>query len=112
MNFLFPYLARWKTINWSRYHQLMTRLAQRGHQVYILQPPQNDMPETNFQEIDVILPPNIHLIEVDLNRAIWNRKFPLNKLVKKGYYAVACRGKVQELIKEKKIDVVLLYNIP
>jgi len=56
VNFLFPYLARWRTVNWTRYHQLFTRLADRGHDVYVLQPPASNMPETNFQEIEVEVP--------------------------------------------------------
>ncbi len=112
MKILFPYLARWKTINWTRYHQLLTRLAERGHDVFVVQPPASDMPETNFQEIDIQVPEKLRLIDLPLNRTIWNRKFPLNKLVKKGYYAAACAGKVREIIRDEKIDALMLYNIP
>ncbi len=112
MNFLFPYLARWKTINWTRYHQLFTRLAEKGHKVYVLQPPRNNMTETNFQEIQVEVPKNLELIEVPLNEKLWNTKLPLNKLMKKGYYAVNCSKKIKQLVKEKKIDAIMLYNIP
>lgn len=112
MNFLFPYMARWKAINWTRYHQIFTRLANMGHNVYILQPPSSNMKETNFQEIDIAVPKNIHLIDVKLNPAIWNYRFPLNKLIKKGYYTLASRKKIKEAIKEFDIDVLFLYNIP
>ena len=112
MNFLFHYMARWKTINWTRYHQIFTRLAEMGHNVYILQPPSCNMKETNFQEIDIEVPEKLHLIDVELNTMMWNYKFPFNKLVKKGYYTIASRNKVRDVIKEYDIDVLMLYNIP
>lgn len=112
MNFLFPYMARWKAINWTRYHQIFTRLAETGHNVYVLQPPSMNLKETNFQEIEIDVPENLHLMEMKLNSAIWNKRFPLNKLVKKGYYAIASKGKVKDLIKEYNIDAIMLYNIP
>ena len=96
MNFLFPYLARWRTVNWTRYHQLFTRLADRGHDVYVLQPPASNMPETNFQEIEVEVPGRLHLIEVPVNDALWQAHLPLNKLLKKGYYAVECSRRIVE----------------
>lgn len=112
MNFLFPYMARWKAINWTRYHQIFTRLAQLGHQVHVIQAPPNNFQETNFLEINVELPENLHLHEVEVNHFLWNGRFPLNKLVKKGYYSLHCIRKVEEIIKENNIDVLFLYNLP
>src|SRR3989338_719327 len=112
MNFLFPYMARWKAINWSRYHQLFTRLAQMGHKVIVLQPPPANIRETNFQEIEVSIPDNLILIDMPVNKFIWNLKLPLNKLIKKGYYSIIIRKKVREIIREHDIDVLFLYNIP
>ncbi|MFH1776255.1 MAG: glycosyltransferase [Candidatus Omnitrophota bacterium] len=113
MNFLFPYMARWKAINWSRYQQLFTRLAKMGHMVYVLQPPPSaNLIETNYQEIEAALPEKLRLIDVEVNPAVWNRTFPLNKLVKKGYYTICSRKKVQEIVTQCNIDVLFLYNIP
>lgn len=112
MNFLFPYMARWKAINWTRYHQIFTRLAEEGHNVYVLQPPSLNMIETNFQEIDIDVPENLHLIDVKLNAFIWKLNFPFNKLIKKGYYSLICARQTEELIRKYQIDVLLVYNIP
>lgn len=83
-----------------------------GHNVYVLQPPSCNMKETNFQEINIETPKNLHLIDMQLNPLIWNYRFPLNKLVKKGYYSVASRDKVKEIVKKYQIDILFLYNIP
>jgi len=112
MNFLFPYMARWKAINWSRYHQIFTRLAQMGHKVIVLQPPPANIKETNFQEIEVQIPDNLILIDAPVNKFIWNLKLPFNKLIKKGYYSVISRKIVREIICKHAIDVLFLYNIP
>ena len=112
MNFLFPYLARWRTVNWTRYHQIFTRLANRGHDVYVLQPPASNMAETNFQEIQVEVPERLHLIEVPVNDVMWQARLPFNKLLKKGYYAVRCSSRIDALMKETRIDALMLYNIP
>ncbi|MCP4650108.1 MAG: glycosyltransferase family 4 protein [PVC group bacterium] len=113
MKFLFPYMARWKAVNWTRYHQLFTRLARMGHDVYVLQPPAStDVRETNFQEIEVDLPEKLHLIDVDVNQALWRRTVPFNKLFKKGYYSFCCRRAVKKIVAEHEIDVLFLYNIP
>lgn len=112
MKILFPYLARWKAVNWTRYHSLLGRLAEMGNQVYVLQPPPMRSQETNFQEIDVDVGPNVHLEEIRLNRFFWNLKFPLNKLVKKGYYASTISSAVKRIVQQEKIDVMLLYNLP
>ncbi len=70
------------------------------------------MPETNFQEIEIEVPEHLHLIEVPLNDVLWRTRLPLNKLAKKGYYAVRCSSRIKALMKETHIDAILLYNIP
>ncbi|MBN2093224.1 glycosyltransferase family 4 protein [candidate division KSB1 bacterium] len=112
MNILFPYMARWKAINWSRYHQILTKLAQMGHQVHVFQPPSQQSNETNYQEIEVAIPANFHLHEIALNEFIWQTHFPLNKLIKKGYYSLAVVSEIRKFIRQNRIDVMLLYNIP
>lgn len=112
MNFLFPYMARWKAVNWTRYHQIFTLLAEWGHTVHVIQAPAHKSTETNFREIEARVPGHLHLHEVNVNPLVWNLKFPLNKLVKKGYYSFVSFKKIREIIKAYKIDVLFLYNIP
>jgi hypothetical protein len=38
MNIPFPYMARWKPINWTRYHSPLIYVAEKGHHLYMLQP--------------------------------------------------------------------------
>jgi glycosyltransferase involved in cell wall biosynthesis len=37
---------------------------------------------------------------------------PLNKLIKKGYYSYKCIREAKKMIRDLKIDVLFLYNIP
>jgi glycosyltransferase involved in cell wall biosynthesis len=112
MNFLFPYMARWTSLNWSRYNQIFIRLATLGHTVHIIQPPGNDSSETGFREISVEMPANLHLHEVEVNDFIWNHTFPLNKIIKKGYYSLKSIGKAREIVRHHAIDVLFVYNLP
>lgn len=113
MNFLFPYMARWNAVNWTRYHQIFSKLAKLGHTVHVIQMPSMDSSrETNFKAIDVESIPNIHIHEIKINRYLWNCNFPLNKIFKKGYYCLKSQRKIEKIIKEHKIDVLFLYNIP
>lgn len=112
MNFLFPYMARWKSINWTRYHQLFTELARSGHNVHVIQAPSQASEETNFQEIELEIPERLFLHEIKINPIFWQTKLPLNKLIKKGYYSYKCIKEVKKIIKEYDIDVLFLYNIP
>lgn len=109
---LFPYMARWKSVNWTRYHSLLTCVAESGHEVYVLQPPGMDSHETNFQEIEIKTPANLHLIDVEIPSCIWNRRFPLDKLIKKGLYSLYSLSIARRIVNEGLVDVVILYNIP
>lgn len=112
MNILFPYMARWHAVNWTRYHSLLIALADAGHVVHVLQPPPLRSAETNFQEIARTDRRNIHVHDVPLARALWNARFPFDKLVKKAYFSHAAFAAARRLVVSKRIDVVLLYNIP
>jgi glycosyltransferase involved in cell wall biosynthesis len=112
MKILLPYLARWKTVNWTRYHSLLSQVAAMGHEVHVIQTPPLRSEETNFQEIPVDVGEGIHLVEAKLNPRIWGAKVPLEKLFKKGYYAAMIGGEVRRLVRELGIDVLLLYNLP
>lgn len=112
MHILFPYLARYKAVNWTRYHHLFGQLAAMGHRITVLQPPPAALGETNFMEIDVALPANIRLLDVDMPGWLWNRRWPLDKLVKKGGYGLSCRSVVERIIVQDPPDALLTYNLP
>ena len=112
MKILFPYMARWHAVNWSRYHSLLYALADAGHEIHVMQPPSMKSAETNFQEIESRGHPNISIHEVALSRWLWDRHLPLDKLFKKAYYSLSSLNHAKRLIAEHELDVVLLYNIP
>ncbi|MGB9844006.1 MAG: glycosyltransferase [Caldisericia bacterium] len=111
MNILFPYMARWKSINWTRYHNLFTEFAKRGHNICIIQPPSLKSEETNFLEINIEIPRNINLITIE-NIPFWNLNIPFPKILKKGLYSYILSKKIDGYIKKFDIDVVFIYNIP
>lgn len=113
MRILFPYLARWRSANWSRYHHLLSALASRGHEIVVVQPPARPAAlETNFLEMDGPVPPGITLVELDLPGTLWRANFPLDKFFKKGLATLASRRATRRLAEEIPFDVLLLYNIP
>lgn len=105
-------MARWKTLNWTRYHSFLTEMAEIGHNIYVLQPPPMVSEETNFQEIDVEVHRNVRLIDVHIPELIWNRPFPLDKIFKKGMYSLLCLRQAREIVRTMNIDLMFLYNIP
>jgi len=111
MNILFPYMARWKSINWTRYHNLFMEFAKRGHNIYIIQPPPLKSDETNFLEIDIEMLKNINLITIE-NIPFWNLNIPFSKILKKGLYSYILSKRINYFIKKFNIDLVFIYNIP
>ena len=125
MKILFPYLARWHSANRSRYHQLLTHLCQRGHQVFLLTAPpmaigdiSQDLPARN--RLPTIaphppLPEGMSLDEIHgpppLDR-FWQWGGPQTKLLKKGVLALASIPQIRRTLREKKIDLLFLYNLP
>jgi glycosyltransferase involved in cell wall biosynthesis len=112
MKILFPYMARWHAMNWSRYHSLLYALADAGHEIHVMQPPPLRSAETNFQEISSRGHENIIIHDVPLTSWLWNLRLPLEKLFKKAYYSFSSHRVAKRLIAEHGINVVLLYNIP
>ncbi|MGQ9682316.1 MAG: glycosyltransferase [Anaerolineae bacterium] len=111
MNILFPYLARWRSANWSRYHQLLSALCRQGHRVTVLEPPPwPGARETNYTDLDVPLPEGMEVEELAV--PLWRLRLPAGKLVRKGLAALAARRRVSELMAERQVDVLLLYNVP
>ncbi|MBC8492490.1 MAG: glycosyltransferase [Chloroflexi bacterium] len=104
-------MARWRSANWTRYHQLLIALCQKGHQVFILEPPAlASSEETNYTDLDIKLPEGmvVHEIRVPL----WDTRLPLEKLAKKMLATIATKHVLQDFIKQYAIDVLLLYNFP
>lgn len=112
LKILFPYMARWKAINWTRYHSLLTSLAEKGHEVIVLQPPPLKSEETNFQQIEIEMSPGIRLVDVSVPLWLWRRRFPLDKLMKKGLYSLCSVQAARAIVRQEHIDLILLYNIP
>lgn len=112
MKILFPYMARWYSLNWSRYHSLLAALGERGHEVHVLQPPSMKSHETNFLEIEARPMPGVHLHDVAVPVWLWQRRFPFEKLVKKALYTLFSVRHARRLVREQGITHVMLYNIP
>ena len=106
-------MARWKAINWQRFQQLLVVIAQKGHNVHILQSPRlKESLENAYQDIDVSLPPTMFLHEVSVPQWMWNLRLPLGKLFRKGIVTIAHASAIREFIGKYAIDVAILYNIP
>ena len=112
MTFLFPYMARWQTANYTRYHGLLKGLVQSGHNAIVLQPPRLNSAETNFFEVNNEVPAGIRVVEIHVPDWLWRSSLPLEKLVKKGSYSLMAQRYLKELIHTHEIDVLILYNIP
>jgi len=112
MNVLFPYLARWRSANWSRYHQLLGALCRQGHRVHVLEAPMwHGAAETNYTDAAVVpLPAGMAVHEIPV--PLWRARLPLEKLAKKGLLTLATRRYVAEMVRAFDIDVLLLYNFP
>lgn len=111
MNILFPYMARWRSANWTRYHALFTEFAKRGHNIFVLEPPSLNSSETNFIEMDIKIHKNIKIITVN-TPPFWNTRIPYSKIVKKGLYTLNLVKPVEGAIREYNIDILFAYNIP
>jgi glycosyltransferase involved in cell wall biosynthesis len=111
VNILFPYLARARAANWSRYQQLLVARARAGDAVTVLEPPPRTSDETNFREMDLPLPPGFRTEEVGLPRAFWRTRFPFDKIVKKGAYSLAANRRAREIGRDARPDILLVYNV-
>jgi glycosyltransferase involved in cell wall biosynthesis len=111
LKILFPYLARVRAANWSRYQQLLVARARAGDDVTVLQPPARRSAETNFSEVEAAFPDGFRVEEVALWPAFWNTRFPFDKIVKKGSYSLAANRRVRGIVRRDRPDVLLLYNL-
>jgi len=118
MKILFPYLARWRSANRSRYHQLITHLCGLGHQVYVLTAPPmalNDISANDISGSYDVLPPGMTISELHAPgslRSFWRMPVRRSKVLKKGLLSVTSLSQIRRFIDKEKIDVLLLYNLP
>ncbi|MGH9442357.1 MAG: glycosyltransferase [Thermoanaerobaculia bacterium] len=108
---LFPYLARARTANWSRYQQLLLARARAGDTVAFLEPPRRASRETNFHEVAYDFPRGFHIEEIPMWKPFWERTLPFDKIVKKGVYSFAANRRVRSLLAQDPPDVLLIYNL-
>lgn len=111
MNILFPYLARARAANWSRYQQLLAARARAGDDVTFLEPPPRRSDETNYREMDVALPDRMRTEEVRMFRPLWDLRLPFDKIVKKGAYSLAANRRARQIARTGRPDVLLVYNL-
>jgi glycosyltransferase involved in cell wall biosynthesis len=107
----FPYLARARTANWSRYQQLLLARVRAGDSVRFFQPPPRRSAETNFHEIAFEFPSGFDVEEVPIWRPFWETTFPFDKIVKKGAYSFFANRRVRSLAADGAADVVMIYNL-
>ena len=118
MKILFPYLARWRSANRSRYHQLLTHLCEFGHQVYVLTAPPmalNDISANDLITSDETLPQGLTISELEAPQALrsfWRIPVRRSKLLKKGLVSITSLNQIRRFVDTEKIDVLLLYNLP
>ncbi|MFN0111546.1 MAG: glycosyltransferase family 4 protein [Blastocatellia bacterium] len=117
MKILFPYLARWRSANRSRYHQLLTHLCELGHQVYVLTAPPMALNDISANDLasDEALPAGLTISELDAPQALrsfWRMPVRRSKLLKKGLVSITSLSQIRRFVDKEKIDVLLLYNLP
>ncbi len=118
MKILFPYLARWRSANRSRYHQLLTHLCEFGHQVYVLTAPPmalNDISANDLITDGDELPQGLTISELEAPKALrsfWRMPVRRSKLLKKGLVSVTSLNQIRRFVDKEKIDTLLLYNLP
>lgn len=110
-------MSRWRTANRSRYHQLLTHLCRRGHQVLILTAPQMALSDISSRDIEDTrpLPAGMVISELfapRLLRQFWDQDIPRTKLLKKGLLSISSVPQLRRVIKDEKIDLLFLYNLP
>jgi len=121
MKILFPYLARWRSANRSRYHQLFAHLCQLGHQVYVLTAPPIGIDDISATDIaggnghDQTLPQGLTVAELyapEKLRSFFSAPIRRTKLLKKGIVSLTSISQIRRIIEKERIDVLFLYNLP
>ena len=116
MRILFPYLARWRSANRSRYHQLLTHLCGLGHRVYVLKAPPMALSDISSQDVDSSRfrePVGLEVTEIDAPRVL--RAFLNSRLSSKGFnkgaLTLVSSRQISRFVDREKIDVLLVYNL-
>lgn len=122
MRLLFPYLARWRSANRSRYHQLLLNLCRLGHEVYVLKAPPMALDDISSRDVvsagnaaSPLEPAGLHLSELHapaLLRSFWGAPLPKTKIIKKGLLSLSSHSQIARFVERERIDVLLLYNLP
>jgi len=118
MKILFPYLARWRSANRSRYHQLLAHLCQFGHQVYVLNAPPmaiNDISANDIVYENHDLPQGLTITDLyapAILRSFYSTPIRRTKLLKKGLVSLTSIRQIRRFVEREKIDILLLYNLP
>ncbi len=118
MKILFPYLARWRSANRSRYHQLLTHLCHLGHEVHVLKAPPMALDDISARDVNSARSrehAGLHLTELHapaLLQLFWNTAIPKTKALKKGLLSLSSVDQIRRFVDREKIDVLLLYNLP
>jgi glycosyltransferase involved in cell wall biosynthesis len=117
MRILFPYLARWRSANRSRYHQLLTHLCRLGHRVYVLKAPPMALSDISSQDVDSSRfrePAGLEVSEIDaprVLRSLLNSRLLSSKGFNKGALTLVSSRQISRFVDREKIDVLLVYNL-
>lgn len=127
MRILFPYLARWRSANRSRYHQILAHLCRLGHQVFVLKAPPMAVDDISSRDVlpnsefgsDVINsssePPGLSVAELEVSglmRSFFDWHVSGTKAFKKSLLTLGSVDQIRRFTDQAKIDVLLLYNLP
>jgi glycosyltransferase involved in cell wall biosynthesis len=112
MKILFPYMARWGSAHASRFYHLLSAVADLGHTVTVIQPPSRGSEEANDIDVDLPAHRNVTVLEVPIGRRFWGAQFPGEKLVKKLYFSLRSLFMVRRLIRQREVDLLVVYNLP
>jgi len=76
-------MARWSSAHASRFYHLLTKVAEFGHEIFVIQPPSRASIEANDFDVALKVHHNINVITLPINEKIWMKRFPFDKLFKK-----------------------------
>ena len=125
MRILFPYLARWRSANRSRYHQLLEHLSRLGHQVFVLKAPPLALGDISSEDVSSTSEPGavavsnteprgLSVAELEVSaplRSFLEMPVSGTKGLKKGLLTLGSADHVKRFAAKQKIDVLLLYNL-
>jgi glycosyltransferase involved in cell wall biosynthesis len=105
-------MVRWSSAHASRYYHLLTKVAELGHEVIVVQPPNRGSGEATDIEVKLLTHPRVRVETLKMSPTFWNAKFPLERLMKKMWYTISSIPFIKRTLREERIDLLYLYNIP